>query len=115
MGGSQNYGPLLNPLNTRCRIIIYMYIYRTQKGTIVLITTHIYVVYLYIQFWEKDPTRLDLGCMLTSIRQETQPCFEAHRTPFRTKPSKHERRELDPDGGIEASQVEPALEIAGNM
>ena len=36
LGGCQNYGPLLGPLNTRCRIIL-----RTQKGTIVLTTTHI--------------------------------------------------------------------------
>ena len=37
MGGCQNYGPLLGPLNTKCRIIK-----RTQKGTIVLTTTHIH-------------------------------------------------------------------------
>ena len=35
MGGCQNHGPLLNPLNTRCRTIL-----RNQKGTIVLTTTH---------------------------------------------------------------------------
>ena len=35
MGGCQNYGPLLGPLNTRCRIIL-----RTQKGTIILATIH---------------------------------------------------------------------------
>ena len=36
MGGCQNYGPLLGPMNTRCRIIL-----RTQKGTRILTTTHI--------------------------------------------------------------------------
>ena len=36
MGGCQNYGPCLGTLNIRCRIII-----RTQKGTIILTTTHI--------------------------------------------------------------------------
>ena len=36
MGGCQNYGPLLGPLKTRCRIIL-----STQKGTILLTTTHI--------------------------------------------------------------------------
>ena len=36
MGGYQNYGPLLGPPNTRCGIIL-----RTQKGTIILTTTHI--------------------------------------------------------------------------
>ena len=34
MGGCQNYGPLLGPLNTRCRIVV-----GTQKGTIVLTTS----------------------------------------------------------------------------
>ena len=36
MGGGQNYGPILGPLNTRCRIIL-----RNPKGTIVLTTIHI--------------------------------------------------------------------------
>ena len=35
MGSCQNYGPFLGTLNIRCRIII-----RTQKGTIILTTTH---------------------------------------------------------------------------
>ena len=34
-GGCQNYGPFLGTLNNRCRIII-----GTQKGTIILTTTH---------------------------------------------------------------------------
>ena len=34
MDGCHNYGPLLGPLNTRCRIVI-----GTRKGTIVLTTT----------------------------------------------------------------------------
>ena len=37
MGGCQNYGPFWGTLNKRCRIII-----RTQRGTIILTTTHIY-------------------------------------------------------------------------
>ena len=36
MGVCHNCGPLLGPLNTRCRIIL-----RPQKRTIVWITTHI--------------------------------------------------------------------------
>ena len=36
MGSCQNYGPFLGTLNNRCRIII-----GTQKGTILLTTTHI--------------------------------------------------------------------------
>ena len=36
MGGCQNYGPFLDTLHIRCRIIT-----GTQKGTIVLTTTHI--------------------------------------------------------------------------
>ena len=35
MGGCQNYGPSLGTLNIRCRAII-----GTQKGTIILTTTH---------------------------------------------------------------------------
>ena len=40
MSGYQNYGPLLGPLNTMCRIIIW-----SQKGTINLTTTHILVTF----------------------------------------------------------------------
>ena len=35
MGSCQNHGPFLGTLNSRCRIIL-----RTQKGTIILTTTH---------------------------------------------------------------------------
>ena len=42
MGGCQNYGSFLGTLNIRCRIII-----GTQKGTIILTTTHIHM-YIYI-------------------------------------------------------------------
>ena len=38
MGGCQNYGPFWGPLIIRCRIIL-----RTQKGTIILTTTHMAV------------------------------------------------------------------------
>ena len=34
MDGCQNYGPLLRPLNSRCRTIA-----RTQKGTVILTTS----------------------------------------------------------------------------
>ena len=37
MAGCQNYGPFLGTLNIRGRIVI-----GTQKGTIILITTHIH-------------------------------------------------------------------------
>ena len=37
MGGCQNYGPFLGPLNTRCRIILM-----TQQWTIILTATHIH-------------------------------------------------------------------------
>ena len=36
MSGCQSYRPLLGPLDTRCPIIL-----RTQKGTLILTTTHI--------------------------------------------------------------------------
>ena len=35
MGGCQNHGPLLGPLNTKCRIVL-----RNQKETIILTTAH---------------------------------------------------------------------------
>ena len=38
VGGCQNYGPCLGTLDIRCRIIL-----GTQKGTIILTTTHIYI------------------------------------------------------------------------
>ena len=38
VGGCQNYGPFLGTLNNRCRTRI-----RTQKGTIILTTTHVYL------------------------------------------------------------------------
>ena len=37
MGGCQNHGPLLGPLNTRCRIVL-----RIQKEATILTTTYIY-------------------------------------------------------------------------
>ena len=37
MGGCQNYGHVMGTLNIRCRIII-----RTQKGTIILTTNHMF-------------------------------------------------------------------------
>ena len=50
MGGCQNYGPLLGPPNTRCRIIL-----RALTGSIVLTTTHMYMyiciyIYTYIMY-----------------------------------------------------------------
>ena len=41
MGGCQNYGPFLGTLNIRCRTII-----GTQKGTIILTTTHMLVYWV---------------------------------------------------------------------
>ena len=38
MDSCQNCGPFLGTLNIRCRIII-----RTQKGTIILTTTHVHI------------------------------------------------------------------------
>ena len=39
VGGCQNYGPFLGTLNNRCRTIL-----RTQKGTIILTTTHVRLI-----------------------------------------------------------------------
>ena len=37
LGGCQNHGLFLGPLDTRCCIIL-----RTEKGTIILATTHLH-------------------------------------------------------------------------
>ena len=42
----QNYGPLLGPLNTRCRIT-----FMTQQGAMILRTTHIWKLYLYLHLY----------------------------------------------------------------
>ena len=39
MGSCQNEGPFLGTLNSRCRVIMW-----TQKGTIILTTTHIHLI-----------------------------------------------------------------------
>ena len=46
MGGCQNYGPFLGTLNIRCRIII-----GTQKGAIILTTTHIFSIKYIRKYW----------------------------------------------------------------
>ena len=46
MGGCQNYGPFLGTLNLRCRMKI-----RTQKGTLILTTTHIGAFIIRIGSW----------------------------------------------------------------
>ena len=52
MGGCQNDSHRLRPLNTRCRIAV-----RTQKGTIILTTTHIQIHY-YITSFNSNPREL---------------------------------------------------------
>ena len=44
MGGCQNYDPFWGTINIRCRIII-----GTQKGTIILTTTHILVTQVHVK------------------------------------------------------------------
>ena len=46
MGGCQNDSPLLGPLNARCRST-----FRSQKGTIILTTTHMMNLYLYLHLY----------------------------------------------------------------
>ena len=55
MGSCQNYGPFLGTLNNRCRIII-----GTQKGTLILTTTHI------LQAGSSSRFLDNLGCPLIS-------------------------------------------------
>ena len=46
LGGCKNSGPLLGPLNTRCRIML-----RTHKGPIILTTNHMMNLYLYLHLY----------------------------------------------------------------
>ena len=50
MGSCQNYGPFLGTLNIRCRTIL-----RTQRGTIILTTTHI-SIHMYIRTYVRIHT-----------------------------------------------------------
>ena len=73
MGGCQNYGPILGPLNARCRIIL-----RNQRETIILTTTRRNMITLGSKYglrrndaaqiqpwkWERAPFQEDL-CILT--------------------------------------------------
>ena len=65
MGGCQNYGPFLGTLNIRCHIIT-----GTQKGTIILTTTHINPI-RFLQLprltmsevsWQ-EPSKLNPACV----------------------------------------------------
>ena len=49
-------GALAGPLNTRCRIII-----RTQKGTIILTTTHIALLFMILTVAHMEPDRRETG------------------------------------------------------
>ena len=65
MGSCQNYGPLLGPLNTRCRSIL-----RTQKGTIILTTIHIYML-VSLLVWAlgfEDSALSGLCCISNEVR-----------------------------------------------
>ena len=53
MGSCQNDGPFLGTLNIRCRIII-----RTQKGTIILTTIHIYIYTTIMELGPRRPSPL---------------------------------------------------------
>ena len=64
-GGCQNYGPLLGPLNTSCRIIL-----RIQKGTIMLTTTHVGSVVRARQVYELGGLRADCGCQQCGVEHE---------------------------------------------
>ena len=59
MGGCQNYGPLLGPLNTRRRIIL-----RNHKRTIILTTTHMGDVAL----WDSLLRSESLSCVVETVR-----------------------------------------------
>ena len=72
MGGCQNYGPLLGPLNTRCRIIL-----RTQQGTIILKTTPMHAVQRPVFVTPPSP----LHALSTRITPLPYPALTSMATP----------------------------------
>ena len=65
MGDCQNYGPFLGTLNIRGRIII-----GTQKGIIILTTTHIcleYTSYPTVSDWGQYPRNRAWGVCYTQM------------------------------------------------
>ena len=65
MGSCQNYGPFLGTLHNRCRIMI-----GSQKGTIILTSTHIYHILYSISYYLLYGTRLYyilLFCIYTKL------------------------------------------------
>ena len=66
MGGCQNSCPFLGTLNIRCRIII-----GTQKGTIILTTTHgAHIVYIGVKIETQSrpsTSRRQLGSLLSVV------------------------------------------------
>ena len=71
MGGCQNYGPFWGILNIRCRIIT-----GTQKGTIILTTTHVRfrvegleggIYYLFPDAWEDLQSKTPIMVPYTTI------------------------------------------------
>ena len=67
MGGCQNNGPLLGSLNTRCRTIL-----RTQKGTIILTTTH---AKIGLGMMVICPAFFELGSEASKADKAPKPCF----------------------------------------
>ena len=65
MGGCQNDGPFLGTLNIRCRIIT-----GTQKGTIILTTTHVELVSLFTISTNPDCTLHSHDCYVELLNQE---------------------------------------------
>ena len=67
MGGCENYGPFLGTLNNRCRIII-----GTQKGTIILTTTHMILIALAFALAQKKALRNLSAKSMLSLSIATQ-------------------------------------------
>ena len=78
MGGCQNYGPLLRPLNTRCRIIP-----RTQKGTIILTTTLLLTLSLGHMLGQMESVPEETAGSQTENQYSS---FSARMSPDRTCP-----------------------------
>ena len=74
MGGSQNYGPLFGPLCTRCRIVL-----KTQKGTIILTTTHMVLeLHSIPEKQERDKASVDPPPFLAARHQASKLNLKLH-------------------------------------
>ena len=79
VGGCQNYGPLLGTLNVRCRTI-----QGTQKGTIILTTTHVRIRAHIVQYsmcpvmYNTIHTHVQIYVICTYVHTCMHTCIHSH-------------------------------------